>query len=155
MAKDIRAAISRLIYYLGLPIVAVHVRNSYRAYVLVEASGQILLVKDWFGNHKYKLPGGGLKKGDEPKEGALRELYEETRIKLQPDQLSELIKGKQKYPGGSYDYVIFKATLDKQVWPEAGKLEIMEAVWLSPSSINNVNSNPISIKALTAAGFEV
>ncbi|MBI1857139.1 NUDIX hydrolase [Candidatus Saccharibacteria bacterium] len=51
---------------------------------------QILVTKNWMGNGKWSLPGGGLHHGEEPAIGAVREVLEETGIKLKPASLKLL-----------------------------------------------------------------
>lgn len=45
-------------------------------------SNELILVKNWFGNGEYQLPGGGIKKGEETKSAAKREIQEELGIEL-------------------------------------------------------------------------
>lgn len=153
MIKQARAIISKSIYYIGLPVVYLEFKDSTRAYLLLEASGQVLFVKSWFGNQKYKLPGGGLKKGEDPKDGVVREVYEETGLSIDPSQVNLLLDLKQTHAGANYRHLVYKLKLDEQKWPKPAKFEIMEAVWLSPSIINLTNSNQATIKALKTAGL--
>ena len=61
-----------------LPIVEGH------SIVLVEVKRPVL--NDM---HSMEIPAGGLEKGESPQEGALRELYEETGIKISADRLKQ------------------------------------------------------------------
>lgn len=148
-----RAFVSRVIYYIGLPAVWLAFNGSTRAYVIVESSGQVLFVKSWFGNQKYKLPGGGIKKGEDPKAGAIRELAEETGILIDSKNLKPVLNIRQNYYGARYNHLVFISSTKSQIWPKAQKNEIMEAVWLSPQQINLKNSNQATIDALKAASL--
>ena len=55
--------------------------------VVVDASNQkIVLVKHSYGERKWGLPGGGLENGENPTDGAIREVREETGLAIiQPD----------------------------------------------------------------------
>ena len=50
-----------------------------RATALVLNEGRLLLVRERGAKH-WSLPGGGMKKGEDPLTAATRELYEETRL---------------------------------------------------------------------------
>ncbi len=52
-----------------------------RATVLANKNGRFLLVKEQ-GRHEYSLPGGGIERGEPSLLAAVRELYEETRLKV-------------------------------------------------------------------------
>ncbi len=51
------------------------------AKVILMCGDEILLIKTTYG-YSYSLPGGGIKKGESPREAALREVYEEVGITL-------------------------------------------------------------------------
>jgi ADP-ribose pyrophosphatase YjhB (NUDIX family) len=48
---------------------------------------EILLVKNWMGRQQWTLPGGGVKRGEAPEQGAARELLEETGLVVDPAEL--------------------------------------------------------------------
>ena len=50
-----------------------------RATALVLRNGRLLLVRERGAKH-WSLPGGGMKKGEDPVTAATRELYEETKL---------------------------------------------------------------------------
>ena len=56
--------------------------------VVVDASNQkIVLVKHSYGERKWGLPGGGLENGENPTDGAIREVREETGLEVRLTRL--------------------------------------------------------------------
>lgn len=83
-------AIGRTTYICLYPALAVYVRQVVRTRVIVEYGGKIILVQGWLGNGRFKLPGGGTRRGETNQQAAVREVYEETGLQLHPDQLIAL-----------------------------------------------------------------
>ena len=145
--------IGKTVYYFGLPIIWLAFRGSTRAYVLLSVENEVLFVKSFVGDQKWKLPGGGVKKNEQPVEGAVREVFEETGIKIEKSQLSEILRIKKQHAGAKYTYAVFNAQLPQKPQINKSKSEILDAQWLKPSEINIRISNESTIKALEAAGF--
>ena len=78
---------------------------------LIHMGQNVLMVKDHKG--KWGIPKGHIRQGEETLDGALRELYEETKI-LVKEELEEVYKGKNKEGG---DYCIFRHDIDDQIVP--------------------------------------
>jgi len=55
------------------------------------------------------IPGGGLDDGEAPLDGAVRELAEETGVRLAPEDLQELGRFLQPTPRGTLRFVVFAA----------------------------------------------
>lgn len=84
-------------FWLLSPVLLVYLRLNARTRVVIVADGQILLVKPWLGTGRWDLPGGGLKLQESTRDGAVREVFEETGIELKPQSLKSL--GMVKKPG--------------------------------------------------------
>ena len=82
----------RLIYHaVWLYRLLVINKRSNRVYVLViDNQKRMLLVKNWLGNGRWRLPGGGVGEGEDFKVAAARELREELQLKIRPGQLTEI-----------------------------------------------------------------
>lgn len=63
-----------------------YVKRKNGAFILVvNPQNEVLLVKQYrypIQQYKWNLPGGGIEKGEDPAAGAIREVYEETGIKV-------------------------------------------------------------------------
>jgi len=61
-----------------------------RTRIIVMYGERLLITKDWLGAGDWTLPGGGLRRGEDPTEGAVRELMEETGIKVSANQCQKI-----------------------------------------------------------------
>lgn len=73
------------------------INRTIRSRVLIQSADSILLVKGWFSQGVWALPGGGVKKSESYSRGAKREVKEETGIDIDETELKFL--GKFPHPG--------------------------------------------------------
>ena len=84
--KKLWIVLGKISFWITWPGIWLIVRISPpRTRILVIYDNKLLLTKDWLGAGDWSLPGGGLRRGEDPAEGAVRELMEETGIKIAPD----------------------------------------------------------------------
>ena len=69
----------RCVWYIFRP-------SSHGAYVAVWHNNKILIIKNSYKN-EYTCPSGSIKRGEDEKSAAVRELHEEVNIQVQPNQL--------------------------------------------------------------------
>lgn len=69
----------------------VHIGNEAACVVIINDNGEVLAASRRGKPTEFGLPGGKVDNGETLLEGALREVYEETGIQLQADQLHHLI----------------------------------------------------------------
>ena len=69
----------RCVWYIFRP-------SSYGAYVAVWHNNKILIIRNSYKN-EYTCPSGSIKRGENEKSAAVRELYEEVNIQVKPNQL--------------------------------------------------------------------
>ena len=117
------------LYWLTWPGLWLYLRSSQRTRVLVVCDNQVLLVKTWLGDGKWSLPGGGLHKREDPRQGGRRELLEETSLDLPVDSF-KLIDHRQANNHGlvfSYDLFVIEAVTP---WPVRRQpFEIVDLGW--------------------------
>lgn len=135
-------------YWIGWPFFWLHLHGSERSRVLVICGEKMLVVKAWVGDGKWSLPGGGIHSGEKPEEGALRELLEETGIKLLKSQLKSLATENSSKDGLSFNRHYFLALVVELTTPKPQLWEITEARWISISKISSNNSNADVMRVL-------
>lgn len=134
--------IGKVLFWLAwLPQLVVF-RRQKRTRVLVSCEGEILVVKGWMSEGKYSLPGGGLKFGEEPVSGAIRELREETGIELTKEDLSGGQLAIQDAHKLRFEYHQYFAKQKTKPQTTPQKLEIVEVAWKRPSELNERNAEP-------------
>lgn len=88
-------------------------------------SDEVLLVKNTYG-YKWVLPGGGVKKNEEPIEAAKREVFEEVGIKVKEINPIETFTTYEEYKEDTVSS--FYAKIDSKEF-NIDNLEIDEAKW--------------------------
>jgi 8-oxo-dGTP pyrophosphatase MutT (NUDIX family) len=124
-------------FWLSLPLLYFYLRWSRRTRVLIIAEGKVLLVKGWYGSGKWTLPGGGLHKGEDSKNGAIREVFEETGLTLTPEQLQPLGEGIFLQYGLRFVFDKFFVELPRSTTLTPLRAEITDITWLPLEEINN------------------
>lgn len=131
MKNRLWIGLGRVLYVFTWPLVYLRVGVSGdRTRVVVVADGQVLVVKDWLGNGRWKLPGGGLHRGEEPAHGASRELREETGLDIRPDQLQIFTRQKAVARHLAPMLVCFRLDLNEIITPKLAHGEIAAVAWV-------------------------
>lgn len=102
-----------------------------RTRVLIIHEQSALVVKNWLGSGNWALPGGGLHKGENPVDGAIREVQEELGFAIEKTALHEL--GLQKsYEHGRLisKYYLFAVQLEYQPEFVIDTKEITDHKWI-------------------------
>lgn len=127
------ARLGRLAHKTASPLLRLAYREKHvRVRVLVRNDdGELLLIRNWFGHQKWSLPGGGIRRNETPAEAAVREVHEETGIRLAIEDLHEL--GTFPYPGDHRKYMIacFRVDMPKRPPKLAHhrRLETLDISW--------------------------
>jgi 8-oxo-dGTP pyrophosphatase MutT (NUDIX family) len=72
------------------PVIKYHFQRTKRTRIVIINQGQILLVQNWLSRQHWQLPGGGIRSHEDMITAGQRELHEELRISVQPNELSYL-----------------------------------------------------------------
>ncbi len=152
MNRKVKITVGRLISPLVICILKIYttITGTQRARIAVlSEDGQILLVRGIIGT-EWSLPGGGIEKGESPAEAAVRELYEETGMRVGVDQAHALavLKGK-KSPVG-YTAHLFSVSVQRRMLPakQFNTHEIIELGWFPLDEL------PANISAIVAPCVE-
>lgn len=122
--------IGRLGYYITLPALYVQLRRTRRTRVFIKCGNELLVVKGWLSRGDWSFPGGGLKRNENPVDGAVREVREETNVNLKPENLTKLFEGKTTNPHGlTYYCIAYGVELDEKPTIKAQAGELIAAEW--------------------------
>ena len=83
------------------------------AAVILEREGRILLVRrvNEPQQGKWSLPAGFIDAGEDPKEAAVREVYEETGLRVRVTELLDVIGGRE-YPNGADIVILYSGVIE-------------------------------------------
>jgi len=144
--------VKRLFFWLCWPGLYVYFRSGHRSRVLITAEGKTLLVKGlWgrlFGDEAWGLPGGGIRRGESAASGAVRELFEELQLRIDPSQLVPLGSARVAERGIAYKADFFVLSLTAM--PDIAYLsqELQAAEWFSDPEIQKTQVKPEVAQAL-------
>jgi 8-oxo-dGTP pyrophosphatase MutT (NUDIX family) len=148
--KRIALFIGRLSFYVGWPVLYALVRRSKRSRVVILCDDEVLLVRGWLsGDSAWSLPGGGVHRGEQPVVGAVREVYEELGVHLQPSDLSPIGSDTQVYKGLPSEYHYFGVKLAHKPSLKLSRIELCDARWYSLEDMNEIGLQPAVHFALT------
>lgn len=136
------------LFWLMWPVFWFGLRGSRRTRLALWSGGRLLVVKNRLGSSGWSLPGGGLHKDEPAITGVLRELREETGIKLSPESLVSLGTHVYRNSGLRFEYELFRATLPQPLPPSDLPLEIVRAEWVSAETLQQQDCRPDVAAAL-------
>jgi 8-oxo-dGTP pyrophosphatase MutT (NUDIX family) len=140
--------IGRTIYVFSYPIFRVLVYGTHRAYVLLMYKDQAIISQNILGwGNEWSLPGGGIKKGEDPKIAATREVKEELNIEIIPSKLIQI--GEKSYTSRfGNNYVIYEYNLNYA--PKiSNSLEILQSKTIDLRQMKNYKLNEVASIALS------
>jgi 8-oxo-dGTP pyrophosphatase MutT (NUDIX family) len=100
------------LYPILLPLMRIVIRRTRRAYVAIVYDKQLILIKNWLARDTWRLPGGGVSKGESPATSVLREVKEELRLVLSKTKLIQLNEGIMQTDRLGYTFTHYAYVLD-------------------------------------------
>ncbi len=137
-----------ILFWLGWPAFRLILPLTKRTRCAIFYKNELLVVQPWLSNGKWGLPGGGIKFGESPIDGVIREVYEETNIKFDNKKCQNLGEFIYTSSGLRFKYQLFGVTLTKK--PEVSRQvgEIIDIAWINIDKINPNNSSSDVLKGV-------
>lgn len=126
-------------FWIGWPLFYLYFSRSTRTRILLIHDNRLLIVKNWLSSGHWSLPGGGIKKGEDPGIGAVRELYEETAINISATDLTPIGQGFTKQNGIGFNFYAYFIKLDKEVIAKRELIEVAEMRWEDIKKVRQMN----------------
>ena len=105
------------------------VHKTTRPRVAIICGGEVLLVRNW-GDRDWALPGGGAHRNEDPKQAAVREIYEELGVNFRPSDLSYI----ETVDLGTYYAPLYVAKRDKKPTLKVQAMEITAVKWCTKAT---------------------
>ncbi len=139
---------NRTVHYLIKPFVRFALNNTRRSRILLVHKDEVLLVEPRLDKQRvWNMPGGGIKKSEDAKEAAAREIAEELGITVSASKLKPLFKQAVEKDGYTYAAEFFVAELPSKSFTKHW-LELRSAQWFSLSALPP-QIGPLTQRAIT------
>jgi 8-oxo-dGTP pyrophosphatase MutT (NUDIX family) len=140
MIKQIWLLMGQVVFWVGWPLLWLSLRWSTRTRVIIiDPNNHVLLVKGWIGRNAWILPGGGLHHREEEIKGAIREVYEETGVKLDKTVLKYEDNGIAHEYGLRFRYILLSASLTDSPIIKRQKIEITDITWMPLNDLKDLS----------------
>jgi 8-oxo-dGTP pyrophosphatase MutT (NUDIX family) len=127
--------VGKTIFWLAWPALYFYLKDSRRSRIAVRCDDKLLVARIWISDGAWSLPGGGAHKHESAEAAAARELFEETAISVDPDQLRLIGLKEYRRHGLRYLYDAYEVVLKVRPEVKKQKLEISELAWLTPAQL--------------------
>lgn len=148
--KTLWTILGRIVFWLCWPLIYVYVLNRSRVSVLIVHKNDVLLVKNWLGNGKWGLAGGGVKDGENSLTTARRELIEEVGLLTQPVNFVPLMSGIYTEAGLMMAQECFVVMVDSKFKPKITDPKIVKAKWFNKNKLKTKQLSSATRQALEA-----
>jgi 8-oxo-dGTP pyrophosphatase MutT (NUDIX family) len=138
------------LFWLVWPVTWLSLRRSTRTRLLIVVQDEVLVTMTWLSDGRWSLPGGGLHSGEDPVDGMLRELREETSIVLGPADIQFLTEARYRSRGLRFHALYFIANLPSKPNVRLRKLEMSGYMWTRIGQITHRECAPDVLTAIRA-----
>jgi 8-oxo-dGTP diphosphatase len=115
---------------------------------LIQYKDSLLFIQNTYGYSYWNFPGGGVQKGESPKNAILREAVEEVGIKLPRLKLCGSFINTTQYKTDTVYVFLAKVSNSKfKIDPK----EIKKAKWIKISDLKKILKKPVVLKSLELA----
>lgn len=97
--------------------------------VTVRHGGQVLVLRNSY-RRAWSLPGGGVRRGEPPREAARRELGEEVGLQVAAERLTQALEVDLEWERKRDHVVLFELRLDQRPALRIDRREVVEACFL-------------------------
>ncbi len=150
--KFIASMIGNALFWATWPALFIYLYPTKRTRVLIVAEGSILLGKSWLGSGDWHTIGGGIRRKETPLQGALREVFEETGLQLEPSQFQVLnTTSLTSERGLVVHYEGFVVELHEKPELIIQKAEMSDLAWFPLGHITSSNVGGQTVRDLVAA----
>jgi 8-oxo-dGTP pyrophosphatase MutT (NUDIX family) len=115
--------------------------KTHGALVALWNEGDVLLVRNSYVSY-YSLPGGYVRRHEQGREAAVRELREEVGIHARPEQLTPAFDDTRSWEGKRDHCEIFELELSQRPSVNIDRREVIDAAWFSPERALELNLFP-------------
>jgi 8-oxo-dGTP pyrophosphatase MutT (NUDIX family) len=135
MLREGYARLGRIAYKAVSPFMRLYMTQKHLRVriLLVNEFDEVLLVRSWLGHQSWSLPGGGIRRNETPLHAVIRELQEETGLKLSASAIQELGSFPNPYAAAPFTIACFVAKTTKQepTLARHRRLEVLDSAWFA------------------------
>ena len=137
-----------MLFWSAWPLSWWRLHGSKRTRLFVVCGNFVVVTRRWIGDGRWSLPGGGLHRRENSLDGALRELYEETGLRIKSVKLRRHSDRIFESNGLTFNYVFFIAKVSRKYPLRVQRPELTDTAWVHKSELTAHNSSPDVLSAL-------
>ena len=143
-----------LLFFVSLPGLYAYLRLEERTRVVITVGDEVLMLKGWYGSNRWMLPGGGAHQDETALMAAIREVREETGIKLRESDL-RVLESDQQWDTFGLRYMChsFGVALPRKPTLNIENPEISHAAWLPVRKVAHAETSALKVSRRAVAAW--